>query len=168
MVGPMSCEQRESRHTDWLFMWSHLSVVWCGTIQNVSCLDSVGPSVCPPVFPPIGKEWRLLLLPLGTAPRHAPPLLSNPFLHPLWSPSNGMIAVADICRLSWWSCVNTGGGMGRRKEDDRKDGARKANEGVRKMSERKYEREETDWRYGRGKGTEKKSSWEQILLQMVT
>lgn len=24
IVGPMSCEQRESRHNDWLFMWSQL------------------------------------------------------------------------------------------------------------------------------------------------
>lgn len=53
------------------------------------------------------KKTDPLYFSLGPAPRHTPPLSLPSFLLPLlllllllWSPSNGMIVVADICHLS--------------------------------------------------------------------
>lgn len=42
---------------------------------------------------------------LSLPPRHAPTLLSSSPSSVV--PSDGMIAVAHVCRLSWWSCVKT-------------------------------------------------------------
>lgn len=100
------------------------SVVWCRTIQNVSCLDfpvQGGESddfPQPPTPPAFGLDGQERRTPFSFWPRpsrHAPSLsrLNPPFfrlrpfflLHRLWSPSNGMIVVADVRHLSWWSCV---------------------------------------------------------------
>lgn len=145
MAGPMSCEQREeSRHTDWLYFFSLFSlflfkrgpavvVVWCRTIQNVSCLDfpSVGCASDQFFFSPDPtRSWAGWLRKANSIFFLAPPLVTYPFspirtslcplflLQRLWSPSNGMIVVADVRHLSWWSCVREGGRKGETSESE--------------------------------------------------
>ena len=157
MVGPMSCEQRGSRHT-----WLAVYVVppLRGLMRNNTKCLMLGFHWAllsiRRVLRPIGQERRLLFS-FGTAlePRPPPPspspvqTLPSPPSHSSSSssvvPSNGMIAVADICCLSWWSCVkgegngNKGKGVGGRcgegktewRQRDRLEGWRGQREGNR-------------------------------------
>lgn len=102
-------------------------------------------SVHPPVLQPFGFQW------LVSASRHAS-LLSNPLLSPSVVPSDGMIAIADICRLSWWSCMKTNDGRSRRRLSKVQwhDAGKSSNEqkgcnGEKKWNERRQDRLE-EWR----------------------
>lgn len=103
MVGPMSCEQQESRHTDWLFMWSHL----CDLMgNNTKCLMlEFHWALCP--FPTFSANQlsHSSSFPLALPPTTRPPPIQSPPSSPSSSsssmvPSHGVITVADICHLS--------------------------------------------------------------------
>lgn len=88
MVGPMSCEQQESRHTDWLFMWSHL----CDLMgNNTKCLMlEFHWALCPFSTFSANQLSHSSSFPLALPPQHVPPpIQSPPLLHrhllPLWS-----------------------------------------------------------------------------------
>lgn len=79
MVGPMSCEQQESRHTDWLLMWSHL----CDLMgNNTKCLMlEFHWALCPFSTFSANQLSHSSSFPLAPPPQHVP-LLFNP---PLFS-----------------------------------------------------------------------------------
>lgn len=79
MVGPMSCEQQESRHTDWLLMWSHL----CDLMgNNTKCLMlEFHWALCPFSTFSANQLSHSSSFPLALPPQHVP-LLFNP---PLFS-----------------------------------------------------------------------------------
>lgn len=99
VVGPMSCEQRESRHTDWLYVVPPL----CGfDAEQYKMSHAWIPFGAPSVHQfvhPMGERTTAPLSLFSLPPDSTLPLF-NRFTSSSVVPSNGMIAVADVRRLS--------------------------------------------------------------------
>lgn len=128
MAGPMSCEQREeSRHTDWLYFFLFFLYFFLNVVPPSLWFDAEQYKMSHAwIFHPGGRVIFFYPHPdrsWAGWPRKAdsifilgPPLVTRPFspiqtllffglrplflLRRLWSPSNGMIVVADVRHLS--------------------------------------------------------------------
>lgn len=121
-------------------------------------------SVHPPVLQPFGFQW------LVSASRHAS-LLSNPLLSPSVVPSDGMIAIADICRLSWWSCMKTNDGRSRRRLSKVQwhDAGKSSNEQKGCNGKKNGMRgDKTDWRSGGGERRREAEKKEQLRADFAS